>query len=201
MVDSSLIIYNDGLILVGDNGNVNMEGTLDNPIIIQGDRLEDEFEGSSGQWAGMRLLSGSTGNIMENVIVRNSIVGVRVDSAASLTISNAQIYNTAGSGLIGVHASITATNCLFYNNGGNAVQCEYGGNYSFDYCTLASYGVDASALRLGNFTCVDPSDPLCQLVRINPLNADFQNCIIFGSRRDELSLSDATRGMDLGVFN
>lgn len=180
--------YNDGLIYLLAGGKLKIEGTLENPVIIQGDRLEEEFQEVPGQWAGIRISSGSTGNVFENAIVKNSIVGVRVDSAAQVTFKNAQIYNTSGAGVIGIHADITAENSLFHSSAGYCVQLEYGGNYDFKYCTMASYGVDASALRMTNLLCLDQ---LCTQYRVNNLTATYKNTIVFGSRKDEISMFKA----------
>ncbi len=181
------IIYNDGIIFVLEKGKLNIKGTYDQPVIIQGDRLEEFFADDEGQWAGIRLGAGSKGNIIENATIKNSIVGVRVDSAAELNIKNTQIYNTAGSGLIGLHSRVIADNCLFYNNNGNCVQFEYGGNYFLRHCTLASYGVDAAALKMTNVLCLDQ---FCQEFRYNALNLRCFNSIIFGSRKDEIDPFD-----------
>ena len=186
--DGNVTTYNDGLIYLLQNGKIRVEGTVENPVIIQGDRLEEDFQEISGQWAGIRISSGSTGNEFNHAIIKNSIVGVRVDSAAQATFNSTLIYNTSGSGLIGIHADIAAQNSLFHSNSGNCVQLEYGGNYDFKYCTLASYGVDASALRMTNLLCLDQ---LCTEYRVNHLNAEFINSIVFGSRKDEISLFQA----------
>jgi len=74
---------------------------------------------------------------------------------------------------------------LIYGNGGNAVQLEYGGNYTFRHCTLTSYGVDNDALRMSNALCLDE---FCSQARLNTLRARFINSIIYGSRRDEIDL-------------
>nr|MBS0037993.1 hypothetical protein [Saprospiraceae bacterium] len=52
-------VYNDGLIYVGNNGQLRSEGVEDNPVIVQGDRLEPGFAESRGQWSGIRLASNS----------------------------------------------------------------------------------------------------------------------------------------------
>ena len=180
-------IYNDGLIFFLDNGRLVSEGTLDEPVIIQGDRLEENFDDVQGQWSGIRLGAGSKGNLVDHTIIKNSIIGIRADSSANLIITNSEIVNTASSGLLGIHAQFRVQNCLFHSNGGNCVQLEYGGQYEFDYCTLASYGVDASALKMSNALCLDL---LCSEFLFNPLQATFRNSIIMGSREDELDLFD-----------
>lgn len=194
--DDETIVYNDGLIYVLPRGKLTVNGTLEEPVIIQGDRLEEGFAEVSGQWVGLRLAS--KGNELEYLILKNSLVGIVVDSAAELTLRNSRIYNTIGAGLIGVHSKITAFNCLFYNNGNRCVQLGYGGDYQFSYCTLASYGVDAPALSLSNGIC---RDPLCGEFDVYRLNATFRNSIIYGSRKDEVSLSDFTGGAQANTFN
>lgn len=183
--EGGFITYNDGLLFMLQNGRLNVQGTPEDPVIIQGDRLEEEFGDIAGQWAGIRLGAGSSGHVIENAIIKNSIVGFRADST-DVTMRNVQIYNTSGSGVIGFASEIDAQNCLFHSSSGNCVQLEYGGDYDFKYCTLASYGVDAAALGMNNLLCLDE---FCSEYLANDLNATFTNSIIFGSRRDEISLS------------
>ena len=199
--DSMLRFFNDGIIFVLPRGRIIANGTLDEPVVFQGDRLEESFQDIPGQWAGIRFGDGSTGNEFNYTTVKNSIIGARVDSAAMLTLNNCKIFNTAGSGIIGIHSTINANNTLVYNNGGNCLQVVYGGNYNFNHCTLASYGVEASALFLSNALCLDL---LCQDFRSFRLRSNFKNSIVFGSRDDEISLFDRLRmgtGTDPFVFD
>jgi len=179
--------YNDGYLAFQGIGKLIVEGTKEKPVIFESDRLEPEFDEDPGQWTGIWLQEGTTGHKLEHCIVRNSVIGIRVDSAAALTMRNTQIYSTGSSGLIGIHATITAENCLFYSNTGYSVQLEYGGDYSFTYCTAASYGVDGEALKMGNALCLDAG---CIDYVLYPLKARFQNCIFFGSRADQVTLFD-----------
>ena len=188
--------YNDGILFIGADATLTIEGTKDEPVIIQGDRLEADFEEEPGQWAGILIGSGSTNNSMTHTTIRNSIVGVRVDSAAQLSLQHCTIHNTNSSNLLGVHADIYAENCLFFSsNSQNNVQLEYGGNYLFNYCTIATFSSAAGishnspALRMTNARCLDQ---FCEDFFENPLNAQFQNCIIYGSRIDEIQLFDRT---------
>lgn len=185
--DGSFTTYNDGLLFILPDGKLKVRGTLENPVIFEGDRLEEDFDDIQGQWAGIRLGAGSSGHELENAIIKNSIVGIRADST-SVNLKNVQMVNTSSSGMLSVRSNVTAENCLFHSNSGNAVQLEFGGNHNFRYCTLASFGVDASALRLTNLLCLDQ---FCSEYLVNPLNANFENSIVFGSRRDEVSLFGA----------
>ena len=187
VTDTAVYRYNDGFIAFTGKGRLIVEGTLEKPVIFESDRLEPEFDDEPGQWTGIWLQSGTTGHRLEHCIVRNSIIGVRVDSATDLTLRNSQIYNTAASGLIGIHAKIDAENCLFYGNTGFSIQLEYGGEYNFTYCTAASYGVDGEALRMGNALCLDE---FCSNFVSYPLKARFRNCIFTGGRADQITLFD-----------
>lgn len=193
-------VFNDGIIYCLENGRIRVLGTAEQPVVIQGDRLEEAFAQEPGQWNGIFLGKGSYGNIIQHATIKNSILGVYVDSTAVLDIANTQIYNTASSGILGFHSTINAVNCLVYNAGANAVQLIQGGDYAFDYCTIANYGVNASALGMNNYYCYD--DPFTCQVRVDyRLNAAFRNCIIFGSRRDALELGDLYAGQNPGFFN
>ena len=175
----------DGNIVVFPRGRLKFEGTAENPITIQGDRLEEGFEEVAGQWGGIYLTRTSRGHKIEHTIIKNARFGIVADSSSTLIIENSQIINAISGGLIAIHSRVNAENCLFAGNGGNAVQLEYGGSYDFTYCTLASYGVDNSALRMTNVLCLDQ---FCERARFNGLKVRFKNSIIFGSRSDEIEL-------------
>lgn len=189
--------FNDGQMLFLQDGSIRSEGTEEDPVIIQGDRLESEFEDVEGQWTGIRLLDGSTNNFFSHTTIKNSILGVFADSATTVTLENAQIFNTAGAGILASHASVTATNCLFYNNYSGGVQIGYGGQYRFDHCTIANYGIQASAVSMNNVLCLDQ---FCQETRTNALDITWNNCIIAGSSPDEIEMFDITNGGDLSSF-
>ncbi len=179
------VVYSDGLLYVGENGSLQVEGTLDNPVVFQGDRLESEFDDVPGQWAGIRVGEKSRPVSFQHAQIVNSIVGIRADSATSLSLDKVQIRNTTSSALIGVHANIQAQNCLFADNGGYGIQLEYGGNYDFTYCTVANYGNEASALKIANALCLNAN---CDQFIQAPIHVQMKNCILAGSQKDEIEL-------------
>ncbi len=197
--DEDIGIYNDGVIVFGSEGRLKSRGTLTNPVVIQGDRLEEPFSDVSGQWGGIRFFNESHGNEINYTTIKNSIVGVRVDSMADLRIRNSIIMNTSSSGIIGVHGNISASNILIHSNGGNGIQLVYGGNYEFDYCSVGSYNNQSEALVANNFLC---TDPLCLgEILVNQFEGRFSNCIFSGSQSNEILFSDATLGDDPLAFS
>jgi hypothetical protein len=178
--------YNDGILFLVNGSTLSVEGTKEKPVIIEGDRLEPEFKDVTGQWAGIRVGTGCRADFT-HAEIKNSLVGVRVDSAATLVMKYSKVHHTAGSGVVGIHSEIYIDNCLFYENGQNAVQQEYGGFIRMRYVSMANFGNRAPALSLNNVLC---EDQLCQKFRIFPLEAEIENSVILGSDRDEISLVD-----------
>lgn len=199
-VDSQNIIFNDGWLFFLENGSLVVEGTADQPVLIQTDRLEPIFQDDPGQWTGIIFAPGSRGNRIEHAEIRNSIVGLYVDSAAELSLKNSTIAYTTGSGLVGIRSKINVENTQIHTNGGGAVQLVHGGEYNFSYCTMAEYGVDAPSMAMSNFICYD--DPTaCLEVGIFPLKVSVVNSILSGSRRDQIQFADIFDRQDPGAFD
>lgn len=194
---NELGIFNDGLILVLENGSLKSQGTLENPIVIKTDRLEEEFDEVQGQWSGILLSNGSVGNEFNHTTIENSIVGLSVDSAASVRIVSSTFAFTSGSGLTASHANIYAENSLFYQNGSAGLNLNFGGTYSFNYCTIANYNNQDPALNANNLKCLDAD---CSQILSNKLTANFNNCIFAGNDEDEIGFLDITDGADPSFF-
>lgn len=181
-------IYNDGLIVFNKNGRLLSQGTIDQPVTFEGDRLEKEFDDISSQWVGLLFWHESRNNRLEHTIIKNSIIGLRADSLADVSLYGVQISNTGGPAIIGRHGKIYAENSLFFDNNSNALQLTYGGNYTFNYCTVSNSSGQKEAVVMTDWYC---PFVLCGLsdYQINTLDANFTNCIFAGSDRDEVGIS------------
>lgn len=187
--------YNDGIIVVLENGRITVNGTVDEPVVIQGDRLEQEYDDLPGQWAGIIVNDLSRNSVFKNTIVKNSIFGVRVDSLAEARFEQCQFYNQISSGIVGFHADeIYAENCLFYNAGGATVTLAYGGKFTLNYCTMASFDSGGSALAVSNFRCLEPT--CLQGLLFNPVNLIMNNCVMIGDGQDEVIFNDRSEEDD-----
>jgi hypothetical protein len=98
-------------------GKLLVNGTKEEPVIFQGDRLENWFETKPGQWGaailndsvsyqlgGIHFLDGSTDNVIDYAIIKNGIKGIQVDnhtnsSKPTLTLSNTIIQDMSLAGL------------------------------------------------------------------------------------------------------
>ena len=197
-INEDIGVFNDGILVVLPNSSIQIQGTAENPVRIRSDRLEVEFQDVPGQWAGIIIQAGSRNNIFNHTTIQHSIVGISIDSAATLALNNCQIGYTSGSGLSAQHAQVDATNCLFFQNLTSGISLGYGGNYTFNHCTSANYDNQGTALSANNIRC---TDPLCQEeIFLNPLNLTMTNCILTGNDQDEISFFDLTNGEDPNAF-
>lgn len=179
-------LYTAGIIAVNSTGSIDINGTVDNPVVIQGDRLEESYSDVPGQWTGLIALSGCDQFTMEHTIIKNSILGVRVDSAASVRISNTIFSNQASSAIAGYHAEeVDLDNCLFERSGGNALNLAYGGDYSLNYCTIEGFNSSGAALGASNYVCRNDD---CTEQSINPMNLNVTNSILVGIKKDQIVL-------------
>jgi hypothetical protein len=124
-------------------GTLELTGTQQEPVVLQGDRLERNLDDVPNQWWGIRLLPGSKNNIFNNAIIKNGVAGVEVDSLPVNTnpnlVMNSCFMRTMSSGCVILYsAKAEFTNCVFADAGQLPVFGQYGGDYGFTYCTIAN---------------------------------------------------------------
>lgn len=179
-------------LIVGNGGSFKALGTLENNIIFEGDRLEPGFSDVPGQWETIWLTAGSTGNEIENVIIKNAIVGLNIDSNDGnfMTIKNTQIYNSSLAGIYAKTAKIQGENIVVNYGGVAALACTLGGSYDFKHCTFNNNWSSSRqvAVLLNNYYEVENGAN----VAFDLTQADFKNCIIYGSNTYELKLDPDT---------
>lgn len=188
-----MYFHNNARLFVG--GSLHANGTKDDPISFQGDRLEDFYKTKAGQWGGLYFLKGSSENLLNWAVVKNAITGIQVDTFAvagtpTLTILNSRVENMSAIGLLARGAIVNAANSLFANCGQATVALVYGGNYEFTHCTLANYWGNYYSrkypqLWLNNYYIATIGGSTTMVAR-NLERADFKNCIVYGSMSNEV---------------
>ncbi len=190
--------HRDSGILVGNTGSIKANGTLstdpellENEIIFEGDRLEPDFSNVPGQWGALWLTEGSTNNEFSYATIKNSSVGILMDSNdgdETLTLKNVQIYNNAISGLLARTGNVYGENVVINNSGQNSLSLSLGGTYNFNHCTFGNYWTNSfrsfPSVQIQNFLQVSDTEALT-----DNLNATFTNCIVYGNEQRELGLS------------
>lgn len=172
-------------------GSIKANGVYQDSIVFTSDRLERIYDDEPGQWTGVHFLNTSKSNALNYCIIKNALVGLRVDSLSNnavpkLLLTNSVIKNHEVSAVIGYNASITGINNLFYNCGQYLVLGLNGGDYHFYQNTFAGF----------NFNFPRNNPALSFFDHLNDgttatkeFNSVFTNNIIWGSLRKELSLN------------
>lgn len=183
--NAQLLIYRDATLKVN--------GTLENPVIFQGDRLEHDYDTVPGQWNSIWLYSGSKNNEINYAEIRNGKIGLQVDAEGIATdpvlrMSNTKISNVTYYGLLARGAWVQAVNCVFDGCGGNAIALNSGGNYDLRHCTLGNYWMLSArhtpSLSISNYYIDKQGASHSQDLQ----KAYFGNCIIYGDMEEEISL-------------
>lgn len=176
-------------------GTLIVEGSKDEPVSFQGDRLQPDYEEEAGQWGGIWLNYLSKNNRIDYADIKNGTVGVYCDSIPSVAgspnvrVTNSIVRNMSFDGLSGKMSLIQAENSVFTNCGRYTFLGLWGGYYDLKHCTFATYNFD--------FGRKDPTfvlnnveiDEFFRVVGIYPIGFNIQNCIIDGSLNDELTFS------------
>lgn len=171
---------NSGL-LVSNKAQVEALGSLEKPIVIQGDRLEPEFSDIPGQWGAIWFTVGSTGTL-KNTIIKNPTVGLLINkNTETLQLHNVQIYHASQYGILGRAAKIYGTNVAVGNAGIASLACTFGGEYEFLHATFANYW------NKPNHTAViiDDYDGTAEFQIKKAL---FENCILYSNAAESLVL-------------
>ena len=187
--------HNNSGIVVGNGANLQINGALsmdeellENEVIFEGDRLEPTYADEPGQWGTIWIKSGSVGNQINHLTIKNAATGIRIagspqDIAPSLTLSNVQIYNSLNDNIWATSANVVGENLALGGAGNTSMTLDGGGNHQFTHCTFGNYW--SNGFRRGPTLLLSNSDGATPS---NLENANFRNCIIFGSATRELAL-------------
>lgn len=171
-------------------GTIRALGTLENPVLFRGDRLDDLLEGElaydevPGQWNGFTFYPESYNNVFEHTCIRNGKNGLICLPATTqhpkLTFRSSQVTNMSGNLLYAENSHIEAFNSEF-TNAEDTLLALSGGKYRFVHCTIANFmkiksRTSASSVVLQNGMAIEGKEsyPIEQ--------AYFENCIIDGSK-------------------
>ena len=178
-------------ILSWSDGQLVIDGTAENPVVIQGDRLEPYYKDTPGQWDQIMLLDGRAGadHRISHAVIRNGFIGVNCQSALKVTecalrIDNTVIENQSGYGLYSILYPVEAKNFTIANCG-TANVFAFGGDYRFVHGTIANYwsGNEHSnniAMQVLNYALDENHEPFYY-----PSHFELDNCIVYGRQKDE----------------
>ena len=137
--------HQNGGILSWSDGQLIIDGTAEEPVIIQGDRLEPYYQNTPGQWQQILMMDGRAGadHRISHAIIRNGTIGLNCQSVlkgteCALRIDNTIIENQSTAGLYSILYAVEAKNFVIANCGSANVWA-FGGDYRFVHGTIANY--------------------------------------------------------------
>lgn len=183
-------------------GKLLAKGSREQPIEFRGDRLDHvvgmfSFDIMSGQWGGVFIEPGSTGNEMSYVNMRGSKEGIIVVGnnpiVRSLHLFNCVLRNSSSTVLMAVNARVEAEGTEL-SDAASSIFAVLAGRVHFVNCTLANYYLFAAID--GPIMAVFIQD---EEKKLEPLRAQFDNCIFYGNI-EELNIGEFT-GYDIYFRN
>lgn len=189
---SGLWIFKDAQILVN--------GTKENPVVFQGDRLEPAYKDYPGQWDRIWINENTLGknSVIEHAIIKNGLIGLQIEtlpfdvktliSPNTISIKNTIIQNHSVTGLYASNYKINAENVSVSNGGQGCIAITGSGEYNFKHVTAGDYfpstGRKEPAFYMSNVYSYIQNNQRINSVR-EIKNSSFTNCIFYGNIEKE----------------
>ena len=186
--------HQGGGIFSWSDGQLIINGTADEPVVIQGDRLEAYYKNMPGQWEQILMMDGRAGadHSISHAVIRNGTIGLNCQSSLKVTecalrINNTIIENQSVYGLHSILYPVEAKNFVISNCG----YCNFwafGGDYRFVHGTIANYwntnehDNNKNAVVVTNYAIDSQTNELFYY----PFHMEMDNCIVYGKQKDEI---------------
>lgn len=190
-IEKGVKIYSNNRSSIIVFGTLEINGTPEEPVILQGTRLEEYYKDKPGQWGGIRFLPGSKDNYIKNASIRNASIGIEVDSSSinpptpNLVLENVRIENMSAVGIVGYTSHIECTNCLINNCCQYLFVGDLGGIYKFYHTTFVNSNCicfsQDPGLVFSNTNYINGDSSF-----INDIDLTIVNSIIWGNNDDEI---------------
>ncbi len=197
---TKVYVHAGGGIWVYRYGNIHINGTVDEPVTITGDRLESFFANDYAQWNSLWINEGIEENLIENAIISNSSYGIHLEALEEYTgnktiINNSVIHNNQVMGIRAEGANLEMNNCQVSNNGSYSLALMVG-DFLLNHVTVANYfsqsGRKSPAVALtNNFIKTEViGGEAVNVTYLGDANATFNNCIIYGYLDNEFGVGE-----------
>ncbi len=165
-------------------GQLDIQGTADNPVTFQGDRLESFYDDVAGQYYGI-YFEKARASTVNHTIIKNGTAGIHVfseddgNTGYTVDINNTEIYNCSSYGIFNYSGGkIKGENLLVHSNGLYAYFGLEGGDYNFIQSHLLGYGAESGpAVAIKNY--FTRTDGITYIGQIN--EGTINNSIIYGN--------------------
>jgi hypothetical protein len=170
---------------------IDIQGTKENPVLFQGDRLESFYKDVSGQFYGIYFHEALPSTI-NYTIIKNGTTGVHVYSSQNnisnptVTITNSIIQNNSSYGLfLFSNPWVEMENTIITKNGTYGVFVLQGATFKSTHSNILGYASsenNAAALAIKN----NYTNPKDKITYVSPLDIKINNSVIYGFKDDEI---------------
>lgn len=194
---AKLYFHDNSGLIIDDKATLKVNGTLTEKVTFEGDRLENRFDKTPGQWGTIWMRAGSKDNEVKHAQIKNGIIGILIDSIGStstptLKLENTEIYNFSNFGILARETNIEAHNVVIGSAGQASLAATIGGTYNFTHSTFANYwnnGIrQLPAVLVNNFFVYNDENGQEITATRDLKAANFTNCIFDGNNNIELLL-------------
>lgn len=183
-------------------GTLKVNGTKNQEVVFQGDRLEQFYKDIAGQWYGIYFYK-SLPSTINYAIIKNGTAGVHLtaNNEANLpnqfnvTVTNTKISNNASYGVFLYDSpKIKMENCVVSKNGIHALFLLRGGSYDINHSHLLGYGGTGQTPAIGirNYY-----DGIASGIGVG----EIKNSIIYGSQTSEIAFDTVNPNNDPTLLN
>ena len=198
--------HNGGGLWAYSEAQLRVEGSAENPVVFQGDRLEDFYNDEPGQWDRIWLMEAREGHghTINNAIIKNGFIGIQAQTflksnRAPLSIHNTIIDNHTGMGIYSNLYNLKASNFIISNCGNYAIALTGGGEYIFDQGTVANYWNKSTRTTPSLFFSNTYQSPVDGNTYAYNFYFEMNNSIMYGNHSDEFE-TDFYAGTDTSYF-
>lgn len=198
--DANLVVY----------GNLLVDGSFDQPVVMRGDRLDKidydhpiPYQYVAGQWGGVYLLSPTGQHIIKHLDISSGEVGIYFynedkNSNPSLEIHNSKIHNFLVYNLVAINGDLLVANSELSNSGSYTVYLN-GGHHAFYHCTIANLFNNSSGRPINRDNT--PAVMMMDLNKQLPMETVFKNCVITGTAQTEFAIASKFIDLYKGDFS
>jgi hypothetical protein len=195
---TEIYLHNSSGLWAYTGSTLKINGSLNNPVRFQGDRLESAYEDVPGQWDRIWLNESPNTHQINYAHIKNGFIGLQTEPInnngwnCNVDISNTIIENMSGAGILSRTAIINGFNVLIYECQQYAAALTMGGAYSFLHSTFANYWSYSIRNTPGVYVNNYFKDGNNVVYPFDLLAAEFVNCIIDGNVANELLLDSVS---------
>jgi len=193
---TQIYVHKAGGLWVFRDGNLQVNGTPEEPVRFSGDRLESFYDTDYAQWNRIWINESShQDNVINNAIITNATIGLQCSAITDYNtsrsnktiVNNSIIHNNADVGVLVRAANLEMNNCQISNNQNYSIVMQVG-NFDLNHVTVANYsGHTNPSAVVGNFfdvVTINSNGEYETVYMVGDANLNCRNSIIYGNRSD-----------------